>query len=93
MFATLCFQLILNCWGESSLRHCRYLESDKVWATLVSLFFFHLMSNFKELKVLTVFEGSAVGGRTVEAYLPDIIFFFKGERDRDSFSGETLVGG
>ena len=38
-FATLCVQLVLNCWGESSLRHCHCLESDKVGAAFVfSLF-------------------------------------------------------
>ena len=58
------------------------------------------MSNFKELKVLTVFEGSAVGGRTVEAYLPDIIFFFfKGSGieivlvERHWWEGEVGKGG
>ena len=29
------------------------------------------MSSFSVLKVLTLFEGFAVGGHTVEAYLPD----------------------
>ena len=32
-------------------------------------FFFHLMSNFNVLKVLTLFDGFAVGGCTVKAYL------------------------
>ena len=30
------------------------------------------MSNFSVLKILTLFEGFTVGGRTVEAYLPDL---------------------
>ena len=33
---------------------------------------FHLMSSFNVLKGLTLFVGFAVGGPTVEAYLPDI---------------------
>ena len=37
-----------------------------------------LLLPFNGLKVLTLFEGFAVGGRTVEAYLPDNIFFFGG---------------
>ena len=30
------------------------------------------MLSFNVLKVLTLFEGFSVGGRSVEAYLPDI---------------------
>ena len=53
-------------------------------------FFFHLMSNFNfnGLKVLTLFEGFAVEGRTVEeAYLPHTKKKKKRGGGRDCFSG------
>ena len=52
------------------------------------LLFFHSMFYFSGLKVLTLFEGFAVGGHTVEAYPPPPKK--KGVVEIESFSGSVV---
>ena len=55
----------------------------------MTFFFFHLMSKLSGLKVLTLFEGFAVGGRSVEVYLQEEEKRGGWEAGRDSFSGSV----